>query len=151
MQRWTVVVAFAMTFPHAGFSQGASGGPTAFVDVNVVSMASERILPRQTVVVRSGVIAELGPASRIRIPAGATVVPGAGKYLMPGLMDLHVHMAGPNEIQHALLKLYVANGVTTILNARGAPEHLALRAAIAKGDVFGPTLYTVGPYVNEHS
>lgn len=149
MQRWTVLVAFAMTFPHAGFSQGASGGATAFVDVNVVSMGSERILPRQTVVVRGGVIAEMGPSSRIRIPAGATVVPGAGKYLMPGLMDLHVHMAGPNEIQHALLKLYVANGVTTILNARGAPEHLGLRAAIAKGDVFGPTLYTVGPYVNE--
>jgi hypothetical protein len=53
MQRWTVLVAFAMTFPHAGFSQGASGGATAFVDVNVVSMASERILPRQTVVARA--------------------------------------------------------------------------------------------------
>ena len=149
MHRLTVLAALAITFPHAGSAQRTSDGAVAFVDVNVVSMASERILPGQTVVVRNGVIAEMGPASRIKIPAGATLVPAAGKYLMPGLMDLHVHMAGPRDMQLALLKLYVANGVTTILNARGAPEHLTLRAAIAKGDVFGPTLYTVGPYVYE--
>lgn len=57
---------------------------------------------------------------------------------------MHVHMVGPRQFQEELLKLYVVTGVTTILNMRGTPEHLALRADTRGGRVFGPNMYTVG-------
>jgi cytosine/adenosine deaminase-related metal-dependent hydrolase len=143
------MLVLAASAPSVVLAQGTPPRATAFVDVNIVSMANDRLLAGQTVVVENGTITGLGPAGRVRVPDGAEIVAGAGKYLMPGLTDLHVHMVGPPEVQRSILKLFVANGVTTILNARGTPEHLALRAAIARREVLGPAMYTVGPYVNE--
>ncbi len=121
----------------------------AFVNVNVAPMDTERVIANQTVIVKDGLIAEIGPASKIKIPASALRVDGRDKYLMPGLSDMHVHLAATREDVLALLQLFVANGVTTVLNMRGTPEHLELRASVEKGEVFGPTIYTVGPYVNQ--
>jgi hypothetical protein len=122
----------------------------AFVNVSVIPMDRERILSRQTVIVENGVITRVGDASRVRVPAGAATIDGAGKYLVPGLVDLHVHLASnPPDEQRTILKLFVANGVTTVLNMRGVPQILELRSAVASGSVFGPRIYSVGPYVNE--
>jgi imidazolonepropionase-like amidohydrolase len=99
--------------------------------------------------VTDGRITAVGPAARISIPAGTTRIDATGKFLMPGLVDVHVHMAGPRAIQLALLKMYLVNGVTTILNLRGTPEHLAYRREIREAGLLAPTLYTAGPYVNE--
>lgn len=126
-----------------------TNSPVAFVNVNVIPMDHERVLPAQTVVVEGGRISRIGPAARVSVPAGATVVDGRGKYLLPGLADLHVHLVGTREEQSAILKMFAVNGVTTILNLRGALEHLTLRADIAAGRVLGPMLYTAGPYVNQ--
>jgi imidazolonepropionase-like amidohydrolase len=113
-------------------------------------MDRDRVLANQTVVVEGGVITQLGAAGRVKIPAGATTIDGSGKYLIPGLADVHVHLAqAPLDQQRDLLKLFVANGVTTVVNLRGTPQMLELRAAVREGSVFGPTIYTVGPYVNE--
>jgi hypothetical protein len=122
---------------------------TAFVGLNVLPMDTEGVLPRQTIIVTDGVITAMGPAARVTVPRGATVVDGRGKYLMPGLVDLHVHLVGDRATQLALLRAFVVNGVTTILNVRGTPDHVALRAEVASGAVLGPTIYTAGPYVNE--
>jgi hypothetical protein len=122
---------------------------TVFVNVTILPMDGDRVLVGQTVLVQGDRISAVGPSSRVPIPDGATRIDARGKFLMPGLVDLHVHQLGPREIQLALLKMYVVNGVTTILNLRGMPEHLAYRREIADGRVLGPTLYTAGPYVNE--
>ena len=71
-------------------------GPTeehaiAFVDVTVVSMDGERLVPHQTVVVRGTRIADIGPAARLHVPQGAQRIDGRGKFLMPGLADMHSH------------------------------------------------------------
>ena len=124
-------------------------GTFAFVNASVLPMDRDTVLAGQTVLIRDGIIQQIGSSSQVRIPAGATRIEARGKYLMPGLADVHVHMVGPRELQLELLKMYVVNGVTTILNMRGAPEHLALRADIQAGRVFGPTMYTVGRYVNQ--
>ena len=63
----------------------------AFVNVNVVPMDRERILPGQTVIVRADRISKIGPADTIHIPEGALRIDGRDKYLMPGLVDMHVH------------------------------------------------------------
>src|SRR5689334_13814641 len=64
----------------------------AFVGVNVVPMDRERILENQTVLVRDGRIQKIGAANKVKIPADALRIEGQGKYLMPGLTDMHVHL-----------------------------------------------------------
>ena len=127
----------------AGASPAPSGAPVAFVGVHVVPMDSERILRDQTVVVAGGRIAAVGPRRTTPVPKGARVVAGAGRYLSPGLADMHVHVYVPEE-----LTLYVANGVTTVFNLDGRPAHLAWRERIARGELLGPALYSAGPAFN---
>jgi imidazolonepropionase-like amidohydrolase len=122
----------------------------AITNITVLPMDADRTLANQTVVVQGGIITQMGAAGRVKVPAGATTIDGSGKYLIPGLVDVHVHLAqAPLDQQRDLLKLFVANGVTTVVNLRGTPQMLELRAAVREGQVFGPTIYTVGPYVNE--
>jgi imidazolonepropionase-like amidohydrolase len=78
---------------------GAPVGVTAFVDVAVVPMDTERVLPNQTVVIEGGRITALGPSGKVPVPAGAVRIDGRGKYLMPGLTDMHVHR--PSEALEA--------------------------------------------------
>jgi hypothetical protein len=130
--------------------QHPAGTPIAIVNVNVLPMSDDRVLAAHTVVVENGIITRMGAVGSVSIPPAAYTIDGAGKYLIPGLVDLHVHLASnPEDERRALLKLFVANGVTTVLNLRGTPEILELRSAVAAGRVFGPTLYTAGPFVNE--
>ena len=127
----------------------ASPQSIAFVNVNVVPLDRERILEGQTVVVRDGRIAQIGRASDVKVPAGALKVDGGGKYLMPGLADMHIHLypgtGSQNDLASQQLQLFLANGVTTVRNMIGKPEHLLLREKIAKGELLGPTIYTAGP------
>jgi imidazolonepropionase-like amidohydrolase len=121
----------------------------AFVDVNVVPMDRERILESQTLIVRDGVIDRVGDNGQVDVPEGALVIEGEGRYLMPGLIDMHVHIKEENE-----LLLFVANGVTTVRDMWGTtgfqlrlgfPDQLDLRERINQGQLFGPTIYAAGP------
>ena len=148
--RW-IALALAMAAPPtSAVSQPPPHAPIVIANVSVLPMDRERVVAGQTVVVERGVIAQMGPSGSVTIPAGAQTIDGTGKYLIPGLVDLHVHLASnPEDEQRTILTLFVANGVTTILNLRGTPQILELRTAITAGRVFGPTVYTAGPYVNE--
>ena len=118
---------------------------TAFVHVNVLPMTAEVVLRDQTVVVRDGKIAEIGPSSDVDVPGRADVIQAGGKYLMPGLSDLHVHFFGGRRGNPDILTLFVANGVTSILNMRGARGILELREQVAEGELLGPAIYTASP------
>lgn len=137
-------------FALAIAAQGPVPDSTAIVNVNVIPMDRERVLERYTVVVVGGVITKLGPTRSATVPAGTHTIDGTGKYLVPGFADVHVHLANnpPNE-QPDLLKLFLAEGVTTVLNLRGVPQTLELRSKVQSGEILGPRLYTVGPFVNE--
>ena len=101
----------------------------AFVDVTVVPMDADHELPHQTVVVDGTTIVAIGPTDTITVPAGATAIPAAGKWLVPGLADMHVHF---NDERDRLL--YVANGVTTVRNMWGSAQQLAWRERARKND-----------------
>jgi imidazolonepropionase-like amidohydrolase len=116
---------------------------TAFVHVAVVPMDRERVLEDWTVIVADGRIRELGPSSAISVPERATVIDGHGKYLMPGLADMHAHTWEEDDFP-----LLLANGVTTIRNMFGGPIHLRWRQRIAAGELDGPTIYTAGPIID---
>jgi imidazolonepropionase-like amidohydrolase len=127
-------------------STGQEQGTTAFVHVTVVPMAGTEeplALPDHTVVVTGGRIAAVGPSAEVALPEGAVVIDGGGRWLMPGLVDMHVHTWGAGE-----LLLFVANGVTTVRNMFGAPLHLMWRREIAAGERLGPTIVTAGPIVD---
>jgi len=111
----------------------------AFVDVGVVTMDSDRALEHRNVIVRGDRIVAVGPASSTAIPPGARRIDGRGKWLMPGLIDMHVHLNDPGDGA-----LYVANGVTTIRNMWGFPETLEWRKQYESGQLLGPTVYTTG-------
>ena len=148
--RWSVTCALAF-IPALTAAQS-----TAFVDVNVIPLDRERVLEHQTVVVDGGRIVALGPSQRTPVPAGVTRIDGRGKFLMPGLAEMHAHVVGgqnPNheQINKDILFLYVANGITSIRAMLGAPNQLVLRERLRRGDVLGPTMYVSAPSLNGNS
>src|SRR5262249_16584650 len=105
---------------------------TTFVHVNVVPMDGRRVLLNQNVTVKDDTIASVEPASAAA-PSGAQVIDGLGKFLMPGLGEMHAHLPEPSdppEYMRTTLTLYVANGVTTVRCMRGFPNHLGARQAV---------------------
>lgn len=120
----------------------------AFVGVTVVPMDRDTTVPGQTVVVRDGRIAAIGPVASVVVPADARQIQATGKFLMPGLVDAHFHLQS-DDGDRQLLRILVANGVTSILNLYGSPTILALRQKVAAGEVTGPTIYTSGPYISD--
>ena len=115
-----------------------SAQTTAFVGVNVIPMDKERVLTNQTVLISKGIITAIG--KNVKVPKDAQIIDGKGKYLIPGLMDMHTHLRYDED-----LLFYVVNGVTTVRNMRGSPQHLDWREKVKRGEILGPAIYTVGP------
>ncbi|HJR17465.1 MAG TPA: amidohydrolase family protein [Gemmatimonadales bacterium] len=126
----------------------------AFVNVTVIPMDRERVLAGQTVLVRGDRISRIGPSSRVTVPAGSRRVDGRGKFLMPGVAEMHAHIPSgdlPDSVIEHTLFLYVSRGVTTIRGMLGHPKHLDLRARAARNELISPTIYTSGPSLNGNS
>lgn len=125
----------------------AQQGLVAFVDVNVVPMDRERVLEHQTVLVQDGRITALGPVARTNVPSNALRVDGRGKYLVPGIAEMHGHITQPGNAfsPENVLFLYVAGGVTTVRGMQGHPSHLQLRQRVESGEIIGPRLYLSSP------
>jgi imidazolonepropionase-like amidohydrolase len=148
------VVAAAVVSAPQVIRPEAQAASTAFVGVNVLPMDKDAVLADQTVVVSDGKIVSVAPAAKAQVPAGALKVDGKGKFLMPGLGELHAHIPGgksPDADVERTLFLYVANGVTTIRGMLGDPRHITYRERVAKGEVIGPMIYTSGPSFNGNS
>ena len=122
----------------------------AFVDVTVVPMDRDRIVEHQTVIVRDGRIAAIGPSAGTRAPANATIIDGRGKFLIPGLGDAHAHLStpggGPGLAERAV-QLYALNGVTMARSMYTEPHHAPVRDRIERGELLGPRLVLVSPPV----
>jgi imidazolonepropionase-like amidohydrolase len=116
---------------------------TAFTGVTVVPMDADRVVPGQTVLVEGDQITRMGPEHEARLPAAARRVNGRGRFLMPGLADMHAHPVNEGD-----LLLLLAHGVTTVRNLWGMPRHLAWRDRVAAGALLGPTIHTAGPIVD---
>lgn len=112
----------------------------AYIGVNVAPMDREQVLEKQTVIVRQGRIAQVGPADSIEIPEDAERIEAEDWYLMPALADLHTHLVYGPHWENDLL-LFLANGVTTVRDMWGMTPFLQWRRAIAGGAALGPRLY----------
>jgi imidazolonepropionase-like amidohydrolase len=75
----------------------AQAPPTAITGINMVDVVRAEIHSGQTVIIANGLIQSVGPSGHMDIPAGAVRIPGDGRYLMPGLWDMHVHLRGDQK------------------------------------------------------
>ncbi|MFO1253273.1 MAG: hypothetical protein U1E77_19570 [Inhella sp.] len=111
------------------------------VQLRPMGVQPQQLLRDQSVLVARGRIVRVAP--QIRAPRGAQVIDGRGRFLLPGLIDAHVHVWDTPE-----LSAYLAAGVTTVRNASGMPFHLDYARAIDAGCLEGPRLLTTGPILN---
>jgi hypothetical protein len=127
--------------PAAEIQEADARGQLAFVHANVIAMDTTDELHDVTVLVEGGTIVAVG---QLAAPDRARVVDARGKWLIPGLADMHVHLDGTR----GMLALFIAAGVTTVRNMAGSPKIVAVRERVARGDVLGPRIYTAGPFVD---
>lgn len=119
--------------------------------VNVIPMDREVVLTDQTIIIRNEKIVSVGKG--LKPGKGALIIEGKGKYIIPGLAEMHAHVP-PVDAQKPMedvLKLFALNGVTTIRGMLGHPQHLVLRQHVRDGSVWGPQLFTTGPSFNGFS
>ena len=116
---------------------------TAITNVTVIDMTGAAPKAGQTVVIRGNRIASVGVS---KAPDGARVIDGRGKYLIPGLWDMHVHLTIPGG--ETILSLYVVNGVTGVRDMNDSlPQVRAWQPRIANGSLIGPRIVASGPYL----
>jgi imidazolonepropionase-like amidohydrolase len=141
------LIRLALVLPLVTLSvaRAADSSPVAFVGVTVIDVAAGKPVPGQTVVVADGKITEVGPAGTVRVPAGASEVKASGKFLMPGLWDMHTHIADETYCQ-----LFLANGITGVreMHAFFPPVILGLRDQIKAGKRLGPRVVAAGALVD---
>jgi imidazolonepropionase-like amidohydrolase len=157
MNRCVSLVVLSMSAMFAGVHAAqppASPRVIAIVGARVIPMTGEQILDDATVLVSDGVIRAVGTADTVKVPKGTRVIGAQGKFLLPGLSEMHAHVpSGPTPAyaRDDVLFLWAANGVTVARGMLGAPEHLQLRADLAAQRVLGPRLITAGPSFNGNS
>ncbi|KAF1016784.1 MAG: Adenine deaminase [Stenotrophomonas maltophilia] len=150
MPRLSVLtLAFALAgLPLA--AQAAEKAELLIRNATVVDVEHARTLPGQSVVIRGEDIVAIGSDATLRAQWTATrQIDASGRYLIPGLWDMHVHFGGGAalvEENKALLPLYIAHGITTVRDCSGdLPQQvLQWRGEIANGTLFGPRLLTSG-------
>jgi imidazolonepropionase-like amidohydrolase len=114
---------------------------------SVIDTRTGNALENQTVVIEGDRITRVAPAEKVAVPADARVVDGRGLWIVPGLIDMHVHRAGQPDL--VPLALYVANGVTSIRDMGGNLTLLRLaRSEVESGKRLGPRLFFLGPLLD---
>jgi len=125
----------------------------ALTHVTVVNPAEKNPLqPNATVLLDGNKILDVGPDASISISSGTRVMDGTGKFLIPGLEDMHIHLTGagePSGSREFMLPLLIANGVTTVRDMGGDAELLKrLKKEIDSGKTLGPQIFYTGPYLD---
>ena len=143
--RMLIVAATVSCAPVAAGTRPAAAAPLVFDGATVVDVAHGRLRPAQRVVVVGTRIRAVGSIRSVRMPPGAQIIDARGKYLIPGLWDMHVH---PRRMAHLFYPLLIAHGVTGIRDAGSEVPLDTLtkwKQQIAAGTRVGPRLIVVGP------
>jgi imidazolonepropionase-like amidohydrolase len=123
-------------------------GVQAYVGATVIDATGAPPRPDQTLVVRDRTIVAVGPASQVPIPCGALVHDVRGKYVIPGLTDMHVHSESETDDPRHFASLYVANGITAVREMWGRPRLHRIRRMIESGQLLGPRMTIASPLLD---
>lgn len=156
-----VAVAIVASLSQAGpvAQPGARGalsrGTWAITGTTVITMRDDSVLRDATVLVRDGRIAAVGRRADVRVPKDAHIVDGRGRYLIPGLADMHAHLYADEWVADSVapyeLGVLLAHGVTAARMMIGTPTHLTLRSSLQAGTVVGPQLWIASPQLSGDS
>jgi imidazolonepropionase-like amidohydrolase len=127
--------------------------PLVFLNATVVDAKGAPTKPNMTVVVTGDRITALGPTVKVRVPKNAQVIDGKGKFLMPGLWDMHVHSvinpAFAGNAYETMLPLFIINGITGVRDTHGDLElGKRMKAEIAEGKRVGPRMFVSGKLID---
>src|SRR5580704_5651761 len=125
--RWYLILCASLMLAYCGglaWSQSL-----AIQHVTVIDATGHAPMPNMTVVVEGDRIVAIGPARKTHVAKNAVVVDGAGKFLIPGLWDMHVHGASDKRAAWSHL-LFLANGVVGVRDMSGPPDARAWRATL---------------------
>ncbi|MEP0006194.1 MAG: amidohydrolase family protein [Balneola sp.] len=142
--------------------QKVTGNVTAFTNVSVIPMTSNRVIENQTVVIRGDEISLIAPSENVEFDSEATIIDGSGKFLIPGLAEMHGHVPPTDPPSNAprymnmeyvenTLFLYTAAGITTVRGMLGWANQLELKDKVSSQEIIGPSLYLAGPSFNGNS
>jgi imidazolonepropionase-like amidohydrolase len=143
-----------LALPHIGAMLGPSIAIlcqlVAITHVTAIDVEHGSASPDVTVLIDGQRITAVGPSTATSVPKDARLIDGRGKYLIPGLWDMHVHTAFPTG--RSMLALYIANGVTGVRDMGGDLATIrAWRDEIAAGSLVGPRIVASGPYLDGHA
>jgi imidazolonepropionase-like amidohydrolase len=143
-----LLAALALATTPVGAQSVARREPSiAITHVSVVDVERGRTLADRTVLISDGRIVEVGPSTAVRVPRDARTLDGRGRWLIPGLWDMHVHTTGPES--ERLLPVYVAYGVTGVRDMGADLDVLRrARARILAGQAIGPRIVMAGPILD---
>ena len=132
-----IIDAYNTSYLKVGKNESANKNSYLISNVNIVPMTRDTILMDKMVLIKEGIIQKIG--DRIETD-GVEVLDAENKYLMPGLIDMHVHVWDRYE-----LGLYLSNGITAIRNLWGMPMHLRIKEAVNSNEIISPMFFTTGP------
>lgn len=122
-------------------------------NVNLVPMDKEQVIENQDIIIAGGFIKKFGATGSLKPASGSFMIDGSGKYLMPGLGEMHAHVPPIDNIEpmKEVLMLFALNGVTSIRGMLGHPLHIELKNKLQSGEIIGPRFITSGPSFNGNS
>jgi len=124
-----------------------SHGILALRNVRIITMQGDRVIQHGTIVLKNGRILSVGPGRIVKIPAGAKIMDMTGATVMPGLIDVHLHMRVPSNIfpqQSWMFLINLAYGVTTARDPSLSFDSYGYKELLQTGQMLGPRLFTVG-------
>src|ERR1700722_835531 len=146
-----VALCGALAVAFAG-APAAAVSTVAITHVTVIDMMGAPPKPDMTVIVEDQRIVEVGKSDAVHAPAGARLADGSGKYLIPGLWDMHVHEVFGDWLprnEKVVPPLFVAYGITGVRDMGGGLDVLKVwRAEIAAGRLLGPRMIIAGPMLD---
>jgi len=107
----------------------------AFTNVTVIPCTVAGSLPGQTIIIRDGRIENIGPSAKVKLGPDIRIINAAGKYMIPGLWDCHVHWYNKSDFE-----LFPLNGVTSVRMMFGSPLHIQWNKEFLAGKALGPRM-----------
>jgi imidazolonepropionase-like amidohydrolase len=124
----------------------------AITHVTIIDMTGAPLRADQAIIIKKDRIEAIGASNAVAIPLGAQVLDARGKFLIPGLVDMHIHLTAagePDGSRKFMLPLLLANGITTVRDMGGYLESLRpLHKEIQEGKRLGPQILIPGPYLD---
>src|SRR5438034_2002777 len=137
-----LVIVFASSVATR-YSQGAGQASLAFTDITVIDATGAAPKPQMMVIIAGDTIATVETYRKDRVPKDAQIIDAHGKFVIPGLWDMHVHW-----YDERYLPLFVANGVTGTRQMWGMPMHHEWRPRVVDGSLIGPRPVIASPIID---